>query len=424
MAPFDKGTDARRDAGPERERERPGLGTTPVSVRAGMSSPPPGRSFRLVLLTTFATFSALYVPQPLLPLLGERFDATPARVALLMTVVFVPLAVAPLAYGAILRRFSAQRLLVGATALLGALQIAGAAAPSLSWLLVIRALGGFLFPAILTAAVTYCSGAGDAAAVSRRVATYVATTIVGGLAGRLIGGFSGDALGWRTTFVLVGLLLLACSALLSLAARDAPLASSRGNLAASLEILSTRRFAAGFALIFLAFFAFSGCLNALPFRLVELEPGLSARRISLVYLGYLVGVAIALNAERLARLVGGPVRVMGAALATFALGLALMWQANATALIATGFLISGGLFAVHATLSGHLNGLRPDEASLVNGLYIAIYYAAGAAGSVLPLALYQAYGWTVFLGTMLLIVLMAGVPLVVLARHSAAEQTS
>ena len=380
-------------------------------------SPPPGRSFRLVLLTTFATFSALYVPQPLLPLLGERFGAAPARVALLMTAVFVPLAIAPLAYGAILRRFSAQRLLVGATALLGALQLAGAAAPSLTWLLVTRALGGLLFPAILTAAVTYCSGAGDRRAAARRVSTYVATTILGGLAGRLIGGFAGDALGWRATFALLGLLLLACSALLLLAARDAPPPSASGDLAASFEILTRPEFASGFALIFLAFFAFSGCLNALPFRMVELEPDIPAGRISLVYLGYALGVAIALNVGRLARVAGGPVRVMGAALATFALGLASMWQAGATTLIASGFLLSGGLFAVHATLSGYLNGLRPDEASLVNGLYIAIYYAAGATGSVLPLALYQRAGWTVFVGATLLVAIAAFVPLAALARR-------
>ena len=339
-----------------------------------------------------------------------------------MTVVFVPLAIAPLAYGAILRRFSAQRLLVGASASLGALQIAFALAPSLGWLLAARALQGLLFPAILTAAVTYCSGAGASAAVPRRVATYVATTIVGGLGGRLIGGFLGDALGWRATFVLLGLGLLACSVLLRLVARDAPLPSARGNLAASFEILRRGEFAAGFTLIFLVFFAFSGCLNALPFRLVELEPGLPAWRISLVYLGYVIGVAIALNVGRLTRLAGGPVRVMGSALATFALGLALMWPAGAWALVATGFLISGGMFAVHATLSGYLNGLRPDESSLVNGLYIAIYYAAGAAGSVLPLALYQAGGWTVFLGGTVAVTVLAALPLRALSRHGGAPR--
>ena len=398
----------------------PGRADRPADVAP--SNPPPGRSFRLVLLTTFATFSALYAPQPLLPLFGELFGATPARVALLMTFVFVPLAIAPLAYGAILRRFSAQRLLVGASALLGTLQIAFALSPSLGWLLAARALQGLLFPAILTAAVTYCSGAGANAAVPRRVATYVATTIVGGLGGRLIGGFLGDALGWRATFVLLGLGLLACSALLRLVARDAPLPSARGNLAASVEILRRGEFAAGFTLIFLVFFAFSGCLNALPFRLVELEPGLPAWRISLVYLGYVVGVAIALSVERLTRLAGGPVRLMGSALMIFTLGLALMWQASVWVLIATGFLISGGMFTVHATLSGYLNGLRPDESSLVNGLYIAIYYAAGAAGSVLPLALYQAGGWTVFLGGTVAVMVLATLPLRALSRHGGAPR--
>ena len=378
--------------------------------------PPPGRGFRIVLATTFASFCAFYAPQPLLPAFAAEFDAAPSTVALLLTVCFVALAVAPLGFGIVLQRFSARRLLVVATAALGLLQLAFAAADGIGTLLGARALQGLLYPAIFTAAATYCSRAGDAGAVARRVATYIATTITGGLCGRLIGGFVSDALGWRATFVLLGLMLIACAAALRLGTRDQSLPAARGGIGASFAILRTPAFAAGYGLIFLVFFTFSGLLNALPFRLVDVDPDVPASTISLVYLGYLVGVGISLNVARVHAALGGAVRAMGTALALFAAGLVLSDVRSVAVLVGAGFLTSAGMFTVHATLSGYLNGLRPDAASLVNGLYISIYYAAGALGSVVPLAVYQHAGWEVFLGAMLAACLAGAAPLALLAR--------
>jgi len=116
-----------------------------------VSHPPPGRSFRLVLATTFASFCALYSAQPLLPTFALEFGVAPARSAWLLTVCFVALAIAPLLYGAVLQRFSAQRLLVFSTAALGLLQLVFALAPDFSVLLGSRVLQGLLFPAIFAA---------------------------------------------------------------------------------------------------------------------------------------------------------------------------------------------------------------------------------------------------------------------------------
>ena len=330
---------------------------------------------------------------------------------------FVALAVAPLGFGVALQRLPAQRLLVTATLLLGLLQFAFAAASSLPVLLGARALQALLYPALFTAAVTYCSRAGSPDAVARRVATYIATTILGGLSGRLIGGFVSDALGWRGTFVLLGCLLVACALALLGVARDPKVAATRGGAAASFAILREPAFAAGYALIFIVFFTFSGLLNALPFRLVEIDPEVPASRISLVYLGYLVGVGIALNLARLHGLAGGALRAMAAALALLLAGLALTGAPSIGVLIAAGFLTSAGMFTIHATLSGYLNALRPAEASLVNGLYISIYYAAGALGSVAPLWVYQHLGWHAFLGAMLIACAAGFGPLRRLARQ-------
>jgi YNFM family putative membrane transporter len=169
---------------------------------------PPGLSFTLALLTTFVAFTALYAPQPLLPFFANEFSVTPTRVALLITVTLIGLAIAPLGIGVWLNRYSAQRLLVIATALLGILQLVFAAAPSFSILLAARIGQSLLYPAIFTAAVTYCSKQGAREALASRISLYVATTILGGLAGRLIGGYVSELTHWTTTFQLLGVVLM------------------------------------------------------------------------------------------------------------------------------------------------------------------------------------------------------------------------
>lgn len=383
-----------------------------------IGNPPPGISFTLALVTTFAAFAALYAPQPLLPFFASEFSVTPTRVALLITVTLIGLALAPLGIGVWLQRYSAQRLLVITTALLGILQFVFAAAPSFSILLAARIGQSLLYPAIFTAAVTYCSKQGEREALASRISLYVATTIVGGLAGRLIGGYVSDMTHWTTTFQLLGALLLVCSASLFFAARDTKLPSTTNGTSwhAIGAILKSPTFVAAYLMIFLVFFTFVALLNALPFRMVAIDPDVAASRISLLYLGYLVGIVIAVFIKPLTRMIGGEMRTLSMAVFIFLAGIALYGVHNVSLMIGVGFLTSAGMFTVHTTLSSYLNSLKPESASVVNGLYISIYYSAGAFGSLLPLALYHSFGWTVFLCAMLLSGGLSLWPLAILRR--------
>ena len=360
----------------------------------------------------------MYAPQPLLPFFAQHYSVSPTHVALLITVTMVALAIAPLGIGVWLQRYSAQRLLVIATALLGLLQFVFAVAPTFSVLLGVRIAQSILYPAIFTAAITYCSRQGEREAVASRIALYIATTIVGGLGGRLIGGYVSSWTHWSTTFQFLGTLLLLCSAGLFFAARDTSLpAGDKGaTWSAAQAVLADKRFLAGYIMIFLIFFTFAATLNALPFRMVEVNPEVSASSISLLYLGYIVGVVIAVFIKPLTQVLGGQINTLAVAVAMFLTGLSLYGVHHIGLMIAVGFLTSAGMFTIHTTLSSLLNSLKPELASLVNGLYISIYYSAGALGSLLPLALYHLYGWNVFIGFMIFCCAMSIIPLVLLGK--------
>lgn len=80
--------------------------------------PAPAFETQHLLIAQFCAilvFYALYAPQPLLPVLAETFAVSESRAALLITVSLLPLALAPVAYGFLLQRLSARRVLIGAT---------------------------------------------------------------------------------------------------------------------------------------------------------------------------------------------------------------------------------------------------------------------------------------------------------------------
>lgn len=287
-------------------------------------------------------------------------------------------------------------MLLMASVVLGLSQYWFASVESFNALLLCRVVQSLLYPALFIAAVTYCSQAGGNDRVAARVSLYVATTIMGGYLGRLSSGFMASWYDWTVIFKLLAACLCTCSILLWFATKDTTVRKKNSDTSIA-SILRQPTFQAGFCLIFTTFFAFSATLNALPFRLVSIDPDISAATISLVYSGYLAGIIIASNTTRLAQLAGGRVSAMTIALSIFTAGLALLVFANVYWMMAICFLTASGFFLIHSTLSGYLTSLQPQYASLINGVYISVYYAAGALGSLIPLWIYNYFGWTVFL---------------------------
>lgn len=95
--------------------------------------------------------------------------------------------------------------------------------------------------------------------------------------------------------------------------------------------------------------------------------------------------------------------VVGMALYTLTLG--GFAPASVPLLFGAMFLFCGAMFLVHATASGFLNSRATASKGVVNGLYVAFYYAGGTVGSYAPGFVYKAWGWNVFLAALLLVAL-------------------
>lgn len=363
------------------------------------------RNLAIVIFCTAVAFAVLYLPQPVLPVLAEHWGVSPAQVSLLITVCMLALGIAPLLYGYVLEMVSARTLLMAGYAVLALCQIGIGMAPDYPLFLALRIVQGLVLPAIFTALMTYVSGNTEGGNVRRGMSIYIAATILGGFSGRTVTGVLSDWIDWQAAFVFWALLAVLALAATGLLAADARLGLGQVRRTDFRRLLGNVVYRQSYLTIFLVFFVFAAMLNFLPFRMREIDAGISDSAVALVYAGYLIGIAISLSSHRILAGWGGEARVLQRAVLIYCAGTALFGINWLPMLYPAMFVFAAGMFLIHSVLSGLLNHLEQERKGLVNGLYVAFYYAGGALGSFAPGFVYQYLGWNWFIG--LLIVVLA-----------------
>jgi YNFM family putative membrane transporter len=371
-----------------------------------------------ILFTTLLALSALYLPQPLLPVLMREFGVSRETAALLTTITFLPLSLAPLFYGLLLESFSARRMLRAAVLLLAISEVVVFFCTSFGSLLAVRFFQGLLVPAMLTALMTCTSRFAPPGEVPRAMAWYIAATILGGFAGRFLSGLIASLVNWRFSFLLLGVSLLIAWFWLGRMPETGSLQLHRPNLRVIGNVLADPVMRTCYAMVFCFFLVFAAMMNYLPFRLTDLSPKADELRIGAAYVGYLLGIVMSLNAVRLQKRFGGAERVMVGSLVAYLFALAVMSLPSVQALIIGMFFLCGASFLAHSTAAGFLNRYASGRQGVVNGMYVSFYYAGGAFGSYLPGFVYRGFGWTGYMLTLSLVIVIALLLAIRLARSS------
>ena len=235
----------------------------------------------------------------MLPMLAEQFSISSADAGLLMTATLLPLGLAPIIYGYFLQAIPAKLILSVAMTLLMLDQFAFYLASEFWHLILLRSLQGLLLPAIFTALMTYCATMVPKDRIRAVMGWYIGSTIVGGFAGRAIGGYFATLFDWRMAFVALGIMLIVPVILLRFVRADAEISFARLDAHTVFRILSNHTFRYAYLALFCVFFVYAGVLNVLPFRLQEIDPSISPMRISSLYIGYLIGVPVAVFNQRI-----------------------------------------------------------------------------------------------------------------------------
>jgi YNFM family putative membrane transporter len=261
-----------------------------------------------------------------------------------------------------------------------------------------RFVQGLFIPALTTCVAAYLANSLPVERLNVVMGAYVSATVVGGLGGRLLGGFIHPPLHWRYAFVSAALLLAASA---FAAARWLPGIDRRphhpqGELGFR-ELLASWPALRLYAVAFGAFWVFSSTFNFLPFQLSRPPISASTNLITFLYLAYLVGAVMGPLAGRLAnRLGSGLTMVLGALV--FGVSLAGLLVPNLVVVVLALIGSCAGFFTAHAAAAGALNSRLTSSRGRGNALYVLFYYVGGACGITASGYAWRHGGWPAVIG--------------------------
>lgn len=347
----------------------------------------------ILIYTILVVLSVMYATQPLQPLLANEFNVSMAQASYFTAVVMFFLAVAPIIYGYILERVCAKKVLLISSIILLITNILLAFSDTYELFLIIRIAESLVIPAILTSSMSILANI-DKENIQFNMSIYVAATVFGGLVGRVVSGFIATQFGWQAVFYSLSFALFIGLFFIQRLSFEGDANLTRAKMNDVITILKDKRFVIVYGLMFIMFFVFAGILNILPFRTKELISDVSEFTIGLLYLGYGTGIVVALYSKRIVKIFGSKIKTILVSLFFYIMVTASLISSNMVFIFIMLFLFCMGMFTIHSVASGLANSMRESQKALTSGMYLTFYYIGGAIGSIIPVFIYENYGWT------------------------------
>lgn len=358
-----------------------------------MTRDPFSRLQWLVFVLVSAVFTTVYIPQPVLPVLRQTFGVGEGTASLTVSAVVLGIALANLPFGALADRMAIRPILLTGGLVVAAAGVASALAPTLPLLVAARFLQGLFVPALTTCLAAYLAREMPAERLNVVMGSYVSATVVGGLSGRLLGGFVLPPAHWRWAFLVAALLLLAATvAAYAGLPREGHAAAPGAETVRFRDVLFRHDLFRIYCVSGGGFFVFSSVFNYMPFYLHGAPFRWSTRAVTLLYLSYIVGVVAGPLAGRLSNRIGNGAAMVAGAL-VFGAGLAVTLVPRGWVMALALALVCAGFFTIHASAAGALNRKLAAGRGRANAFYVLFYYLGGAAGITLSGYAYRLGGW-------------------------------
>ncbi|MEB3964149.1 MFS transporter [Streptomyces kunmingensis] len=380
--------------------------TSDESADTRMSPGGPGyrrMSFAL-FLAGVATFALLYSTQALLPLVSADFGASASAASWTVSGATGALALCVLPLSALSERFGRRTLMTASLTVAVAVGLLVPFAPNLGVLIGLRVLQGAALAGLPASAMAYLAEEVRPKALVTAIGLFVAGNSIGGMSGRVIGGWIAQEWGWRAAVGTIGVIAVVCAAAFRTllpaprhftpgSLRPRALARTVGSHLANPLLRRLYVIGALFMLVFGAVYTVIGYrLTAAPFSLPQ---GI----VGSIFLVYLVGTVSSAAAGKLVARLGRRGTLYLAAGTTTA-GLLLALVPHLPVILLGLVLITAGFFAGHATASSSVSHTATHGRAQASALYQSAYYIGSSVGSAVGAVAFHAGGWagTVGLG--------------------------
>ncbi len=348
----------------------------------------------VVFALVSASFTNIYLTQPILPILQEEFNVTTVQVSVTVSAVILGIVLSNLFFG-----YLSDRLPIHPIILIGGLCVAtgglfAAFTHNFTLLIAARFFQGLFIPALTTSLAAWLAKTLPVERLSIVMGSYVSATVLGGLGGRLLGGWIHPPLHWRYAFFSASALILLTKllALLVLPKARKKRQTSQENeetyfsLIKRVDLLLIYCCGAG------TFLMFSTVFNFLPYRLTG-EPFLfSTEMITLVYLVYVLGIFISPMAGKFSNNFGGGNTLIGGT-CILSLSFLLLLIPSVIAIVVGLLGVCAGFFTIHAVAVGLLNKKLSSSHGKANALYVLFYYTGGWLGITGAGFAFEYFGW-------------------------------
>ena len=114
--------------------------------------------------------------------------------------------------------------------------------------------------------------------------------------------------------------------------------------------------------------------------------------IGLIYLGALICALLGIFSQNIIRRIGGEIRAVTIGLGLFIIFVPLILLENYFILFLSLLGSSAGFTLVYTTMPGIVNRSSTMEKSIINGVYISLYYFFASMGTYFPVLIYSKFG--------------------------------
>ena len=300
-----------------------------------------------------ASFANIYITQPVLPVLQHEFQVTPVKVSFTVSAVIFGIVLSSLFFGSLSDKISIHPILLTGGICVAAGGMVSALTHDFKILVAARFFQGLFIPALTTSLSAWLARTLPGPGLSVVMGSYVSATVLGGLSGRLLGGFIHPPLHWRYAFFSAAGLILAATfaAVLVLPRTKSVGGPSNVSKSGLLSLLKRKDLVLIYGCGAGALLIFSPVFNFLPYRMEGAPFHFSTELTTLIYLVYVLGIFLGPLAGRFSNRFGaGRTLVIATLIEAAALLLLLIpWVAA----VIMGLLgVCAGFFTTHAVAVG------------------------------------------------------------------------
>ena len=342
-------------------------------------------------------FANVYVTQPLLPTLAQEFGVTALESSWTFTVTTLTLGLSLILYGALSDALGRRGIMILTLTGVVVCGIGLSLVQDYYGLLVLRALQGLMLGGLPAIAIAYMNDEYAPRALALAVGLYIGGNTLGGIGGRLIGGFVGDWLGWHSAFIAMAavstLCLITFVLLLPKSQHFEPRPLRPGSMARAIGYhLKNPRLLIAYLIGGLNFFIFINQYSYITFVLADEPYNLPASLLGMLFLTYLTGTFGSAISGKVADYLP-QTRAMSIGILILMLG-SLVTLSESIWLIVLGFFMNSfGFFFCHSTASSWVSRNATHAKASASSLYLVFYYVGASTGGFYLQPFWSEWRW-------------------------------